>query len=131
MGFLMTHATPTSPPANFAGGIDVSKATLDLAFYPKEFARSFDNSPAGFVKLISLLKQELPSKIVIEATGGYEVPLTIALAAANIPFCVMNPRQMRDFAKSLGKLAKTDKLDAAVLARYGHAIDPPVSVFPT
>lgn len=127
MGFLISLANPQSPSTLFAAGIDVSKDTLDLAYYPKELSRSFDNTAAGFEKLIVLLKVDPPTKVIIEATGGYEVPLAIALAEADIPFSIMNPRQMRDFAKSLGKLAKTDKLDAAVLARYGFAIDPPVT----
>jgi transposase len=127
MGFLISNLVSTNPPTTFAAGIDVSKDTLDLAFFPKEFARSFDNSAAGFQKLIVLLKAEPPSKVIIEATGAYEIPLAIALTDANLPFCIMNPRQMRDFAKSLGKLAKTDKIDAATLAQYGHAISPPLT----
>ena len=131
MGFLISHLVPTNLTSTFAAGIDVSKDTLDLAFFPKEFARSFNNSPAGFQKIIDLLKAEPPSKVIIEATGAYEIPLAVALADANIPFCIMNPRQMRDFAKSLGRLAKTDKLDAAVLAQYGHAINPPLTQLAT
>ncbi len=127
MGFLISKLVTTKPSTPFAAGIDVSKDTLDLAFFPKEFARSFDNSVAGFQKLITLLKAEPPTKVIIEATGAFEIPLAIALAEAQLPFCIMNPRQMRDFAKSLGKLAKTDQIDARVLAHYGHAINPPLT----
>lgn len=131
MGFLISHLVPTNPPTTFAAGVDVSKDALDLAFFPKEFARSFDNSAAGFQKIIAILKAEPPSRVIIEATGAYEIPFAIALSDANIPFCIMNPRQMRDFAKSLGRLAKTDQLDAAVLAQYGHAINPPLTQLAT
>lgn len=123
----MSKNTPTT----FAAGVDVSKDALELAFFPKELARSFENSDQGIQKLITLLKAESPSTVIIEATGAYEVPLAIALTDAKLPFCIMNPRQMRDFAKSLGKLAKTDQIDARVLAHYGHAISPPLTVLAT
>lgn len=67
-----------------------------------------------------------PALIVLEATGGFETPSVAALAAANLPAAVVNPRQVRDFAKSTGKLAKTDTLDAAILAHFGEAIGPAV-----
>jgi transposase len=111
-------------------GIDVCKARLDVAIYQANEARSFDNTAAGIDKLVAWLQPQEPALVVLEATGGYELPAACALAAALIPLAVVNPRQTRDFAKSIGKLAKTDRIDAAVLAHFAQAVRPPVRPLP-
>jgi transposase len=131
MGFLLAPGKTTTSTGTFSAGIDVSKDTLDLAFFPKEFTRSFEYTPDGLKELITILKKDCPIKVIFEATGNYELPLAVALSEANIPFTIMNPRQVRDFAKCLGKLAKTDSLDAAILAQYGHVINPDLTQLPS
>lgn len=112
-----------STPPNFIG-IDVSKAHLDVAVRPSEQRWQADNTIEGIGQLVEQLRKLAPSLIVLEATGGYEMASAAALAAAGLPVAIINPRQARDFAKSLGRLAKTDRIDAAVLARFGEAIRP-------
>lgn len=104
-------------------GIDVSKAQLDVAQRP---AGRFivQNTEAGFTQLIAQLAANPPTLIVLEATGGVELPLTGALAAAGLPVVVVNPRQIRDFAKATGQLVKTDALDAQVLAHFADVVRP-------
>jgi transposase len=102
-------------------GIDVSKDWLDVAVRPSGKNWHVGSDDAGLASLLSQLKEECPHLVVLEATGGYEVPVVAALGAGGIPLVVVNPRQVRDFARSLGKLAKTDKLDARVLAHFGQA----------
>lgn len=104
-------------------GIDVSKATLDVAILPRG-SFSLPN-PAGLRLLVERLEKLAPTLIVCEATGGYERALAVALAEAKLPLAVINPRQARDFAKAIGKLAKTDRIDAEVLARFAHVVRPP------
>jgi transposase len=104
-------------------GVDVSKATLDVHIDPTGQTLSVDNTPAGIQSLLKTLKTLNIKLVLIEATGRYERRLAADLLDASIPVTVVNPRQARDFAKSLGKLAKTDKLDAKVLAQFakmGH-----------
>ena len=104
-------------------GIDVSKAQLDVALRPQgHFAAPHDL--AGITRVVDRLRSLTPAVIVLEATGGLEVPLTGALAAAGLPVIVINPRQVRDFAKAAGILAKTDRLDAAVLAHFAEVMRP-------
>ena len=107
-------------------GIDVAKAQVDVALHPtgERWVVSYDEP--GIRELVSQLKTIGPAKIVLEATGGLELPLVAALAAATLPIVVVNPRQVRDFAKATGTLAKTDALDAAVLAHFAAAVRPPV-----
>jgi len=105
-------------------GIDVSKAHLDVAVRPKGDEWRVSNSDAGIEQMRSRLKGLRPSLIVLEATGGLEVPLVSALATDGLPVVIVNPRQVRDFAKSTGRLAKTDALDARVLAHFGEAVRP-------
>lgn len=113
---MMTH-----PPVFV--GIDVSKAQLDLALRPEgRFAAP--NTEAGIAQVLTRLRALSPTLVVMEATGGLELPLTGALAAAGMPVVVVNPRQVRDFAKATGKLAKTDALDAQVLAQFAEVIRP-------
>jgi transposase len=114
----------TSKTTSFFVGIDVSKATLDVALRPSDKTWKTTNDEAGIAELVELLKQYKIELIVLEATGGYEVALASALVTAGLPVAVVNPRQVRDFAKSLGRLAKTDRLDARVLAQFAEAIHP-------
>lgn len=111
-----------TPPSIFVG-IDVSKAQLDVALRPDgRFA--VPNDEPGVAQLLTHLKAISPTLVVLEATGGVELPVTTALALAGMPVVVVNPRQVRDFAKATGQLAKTDALDAGVLARFAEAIRP-------
>lgn len=111
-------------------GVDVSKDQLDIAVRPTQDQWACPNSNAGIARLNKRLKRLDPQLIVLEATGGYEIPLTAALAAAQLPVVVINPRQVRDFAKSTGRLAKTDSLDAQVLAHFADAVRPQVRPLP-
>jgi len=97
-------------------GIDVSKAALDLWLYPSGKSWQAEHASAGMSALAEELVALEPAVVVVEATEGLEVSLTVALGAAGLPVTVVNPRQVRDFAWATGKLAKTDKLDAQVLA---------------
>lgn len=106
-------------------GIDVSKDRLDVAWRPTAERWAVANEEAGIATVVSRLRAAPPVLVVLEATGGLEIPLTGALAAAGLPVVVVNPRQVRDFAKATGKLAKTDALDAAVLAQFAEAVRPP------
>ena len=112
-------------PQVFAG-IDVSKACLDAAVLPDSECRSFTNDEKGISKLVSWLSKLHPNLIVLEATGGLEIPVVGALGISLLPVVVVNPRQVRDFAKATGVLAKTDKIDALILARFGAAVRPKV-----
>ena len=110
-------------------GIDVSKAQLDIALRPEgRFAAS--NDDAGFARVIERLRAVPPALVVLEATGGLELPLTGALAAAGVPVVVVNPRHVRDFAKAAGKLAKTDALDAQTLAHFAEVMRPEARPLP-
>lgn len=110
-------------------GVDVSKNMLDIYILPTEKFMQFKNSDTEIKKLINKL-QKLPNLlIVMESTGGYEKPLAHALFKANLPVAVVNPRQVRDFAKALGKLAKTDKLDAKVIALFAAKVEPRVITY--
>jgi transposase len=105
-------------------GIDVSKAQLDIALRPTGPGWQVPNDDGGMTLLVARLQAVDPTLIVLEATGGLELPVTLALAAAGLPVAVVNPRQTRDFAKATGQLAKTDALDARALAHFGEAIRP-------
>jgi transposase len=105
-------------------GIDVSKDTLDVCVYPTQDTFRVPNSPDGLDELMKRLKPIEPRLIVFEATGGYETLAVSSLAAAGLPVVVINPRQIRDFAKSIGRLAKTDVIDAGVIARFASAVRP-------
>jgi len=102
-------------------GVDVSKATLDLHHLGKSW--QVPNNPQGFAKLIAYLKKH-PARVVCEASGPYHLPLVLALQKTHREVCVVNPRQVRDFAKSRGILAKTDILDARVLTLYADSKPP-------
>lgn len=107
-------------------GIDVSERTLEVAVRPGKERWSCDNSPEEIPALVEKLKSQEPLLVVLEATGGLEVPLVAALAAEGLPVVVINPRQGRDFARATGELAKTDGIDAHVLAHFGEAVRPSV-----
>ncbi len=111
-------------------GIDVSKARLDGASRPDGSTFSEANDARGIAALVVRLRALGPTSVVLEATGGLEAPLAAALAAAGIPVAVVNPRQVRDFARATGKLAKTDRLDAAVLAHFADAVRPAIRPLP-
>jgi transposase len=111
-------------------GVDVSKETLDMVVQSAGEIRSFTNDGAGIGTAVAWLKKVKPEITAMEATGGLEIPLYVALQAAKLPVAVINPRQIRDFAKSMGILAKTDKVDAKVLARYAEAVKPEVRPLP-
>lgn len=112
-------------PQDFVG-IDVSKACLDVAVFTDSKCRSFANDGKGIRSLVDWLSKLHPNLIVLEATGGLEIPVVGALGASLLPVVVVNPRQVRDFAKATGVLAKTDKIDALILARFGEAVRPQV-----
>ena len=107
-------------------GIDVAKTNIDIAVRPtgRVWQTSYDG--AGIDELVSQLTSLTPTTVLLEATGGLEVPLAAALAAAALPVVVVNPRQVRDFAKATGWLAQTDALDAQTLAHFAEAVRPPV-----
>lgn len=111
-------------------GIDVSKARLDVAIRPTGERESVSNDPAGIQALVKRLGEVGPAWIVLEATGGFERQVMHALVCAELPAVVVNPRQVRDFAKATGQLAKTDRIDAEVLARFGEAVRPALRPLP-
>jgi transposase len=106
-------------------GIDVSKDTLEVCTSANEVFQCA-NDPEGIESLVKRLKARPVERVVLEATGGYEAPVVARLAAAALPVIVINPRQVRDFAKASARLAKTDPIDAAVLVAFAQAIRPEV-----
>ena len=106
-------------------GIDVSKAQLDLAIRPRDETAALPNDLAGIEAVITRLRPLKPALVVLEATGGLERGVVRALVAATFPVIVVNPRQVREFARATGQLAKTDRLDARVLARFAEVVRPP------
>ncbi len=111
-------------------GIDVAKEHLDAHVRPTDEALRVRYDDAGLAALLTRLRAVQPTVIVLEATGGYEVPVVAALANAGLPVVVVNPRQIRNYARALGQLAKTDPLDARVIARFAEAVRPPVRPLP-
>ena len=105
-------------------GIDVSKSTLDVCIEPAVQTLHVAYDEAGIKQVVGCLKEVNPALIVMEATGGLEVRIATELASKGLPVAVINPRQARDFAKATGQLAKTDQVDAAVLAAFAKAIRP-------
>ena len=116
-------------PPVFAG-IDVSKAQLDVALTGSDETWTVPNVPDGIAQLVQRLEERPPTLVVLEATGGFEVAAAAALAAAEIPVVIANPRQVRDFAKSTGQLAKTDAIDAHILALFAERVRPQVRPLP-
>lgn len=112
-------------------GIDVSKNTLHVAIRPDGTRWSVPNTDNGIAELVGRLEALAPTRVVLEASGGYEAPLAAALLAAGLPAAIINPRHSRHFAQAIGRLAKTDNVDAEVLALFGEAVMPPISRLPT
>jgi transposase len=111
-------------------GIDVAKGELVVATEPVSELWTVTNDETGIQRLVGRLLELGPERVILEATGGYEIPCVAALVAAALPVVVVNPRQVRDFARSTGQLAKTDRIDATVLARFAERIQPPVRGLP-
>lgn len=112
-------------------GIDVSKSELEVAVYPGQASWNLGYEPPSIAKLVEELAELKPQMIILEASGGFETAVMAALMQAGLPVVVVNARQVRDFAKAKGILAKTDKVDAQVLAQFGEAIKPPLRDLPT
>jgi len=104
-------------------GIDIAKYHFDLHLLPENKAAHYRNDAQGITDCCRLLAQEQPEAIVLEATGGYEQALTIELQAASLPVIIVNPRRVRDYARSCGQLAKTDRIDAKVIAKFAASSD--------
>ncbi len=120
---------PTATTAQLYAGVDVSKERLDVCLRRGEAERHNDaffvlHDDRGIDALVSRLVEERPMLVLLEATGGFERAVVAALAAAGLVVVVVNPRQVRDFARATGRLAKTDALDAGVLARFAEAVRP-------
>jgi transposase len=118
----MLDSKPTSERAFV--GVDVSKDKLDVCVLPGGNLNVFKNNVSGFAKLVEAIGTLDECLVVVEATGGYECPVLIALQEAGIDVALVNPRQVRRFAEGIGQLAKTDALDAAVLAQFGRMVNP-------
>jgi transposase len=111
--------------AQLVVGIDVAKAHVDVALGKEGEVFQVERQEQGLAQMVRRLKQHQPKLVVMEATGGLQVPVAAALALEDIPVAIVNPRQVRDFARATGKLAKTDALDARMLAFMGEALQPP------
>lgn len=109
-------------------GIDVSKAILDVYILEDQKYLQFANDPSGIKKLLKIKQLSANTLVVMESTGGYEKPVAQVLAKADVKVAVINPRQIRDFAKALGKLAKTDRIDAEVIAIFAEKIQPKINI---
>jgi transposase len=105
-------------------GIDVSKERLDGHLLPSAEAFAVARDGEGLERLVAALRTRAPTLVVLEATGGFEVTVAAALAGAGLPLAVVNPRQIRAFARALGRLAKTDALDAEVIALFAERVRP-------
>ncbi|WP_319522544.1 IS110 family transposase [uncultured Desulfosarcina sp.] len=107
-------------------GIDVSKDNLDVHLLPENKQYRFVYEPKKIKALIKMLKKHTPRLIVMEASGGYEISVALSVADAKLPLAVVNPRQVRDYARAIGQLAKTDAIDAYVIARFAQDVRPEV-----
>jgi transposase len=105
-------------------GIDVSKDSLDIHVLPSGDEARFPNDEAGICEAISWVRERRAGLVVLEATGGYQARMAAELAAEGVAVAVVNPRQVRDFARAVGALAKTDRIDAAILARFARDVHP-------
>lgn len=117
-------------PAKVYVGIDVAQDWLDVAQRPRGGTWRVSNDERGITALVQQLGELRPALVVLEATGGMEIPLVGALGSARLPTVVVNPRQVREFARATGRLAKTDVIDAQLLARFGEAVRPKVRPLP-
>jgi len=111
-------------------GIDVAKQVLDVAISNSKEIRQFSNDNPGIADAVCYIADLKPARIILEATGKYEMPLAAALQAEGQPVIIVNPRQVRDFARATGILAKTDRIDARILALFGSQIKPEVRLLP-
>jgi transposase len=111
-------------------GIDVAKESMEVIVHGEKEHRCFTYDESGIKQLVTQMKKVSPALVVMEATGGYEVSVASELEAAGIPIAVVNPRHIRDFARSVGILAKTDVLDARIIARYAATVQPPIRLLP-
>jgi transposase len=118
-------------PTSVFVGIDVAKDTLDICTLPADQTAQVPNTDDGHRALIAGFRDQPPTLIVLEATGGYQTPVVAALTTAGLPVVVANPRQIRSFAKALGLLAKTDRIDARVLAVFADKVRPEPRPVPT
>ncbi|MGA3209176.1 MAG: transposase, partial [Syntrophales bacterium] len=107
-------------------GIDVSKEKLDVGVRPRVDFMTFANTEDGISLMTGFVKSKQPELIVLEATGGLEMAALRSLVVAKLPAVCVNPRQVRDFAKAMGVLAKTDKIDAHVIARFADSVRPEI-----
>jgi transposase len=107
-------------------GIDISKHYFDLYCLPDGKQYQFDNNQKGIRQCLKLLTDIRAKLVVMESTGGYEIALACELQVSGLPVAVVNPRQIRDFARAIGQIAKTDKIDAKVIARFASTVEPPV-----
>jgi transposase len=114
----------------FFVGIDISKDRLDVQIQPTQEDFSLAHDEAGVAELVRRLQGLTPQLVVMEATGGYESPVAAALGTAGVPVAVVNPRQIRDYARATGQLAKTDRLDARIIALFAATVRPPVRPLP-
>lgn len=99
-------------------GVDIAKSTFDVACHETGEFRHFQYTQAGIAQCVAWLGSLKPSLVLMESTGGYEVPLLSELLSNSIPAAAINPKRIRDFARAKGRLAKTDKIDAAIIAEY-------------
>lgn len=111
-------------------GIDISKDHLDLCLMPGDQCLTFANDANGLDQLTERLSAEVSPVIVMEATGGYDVPIAAALLSKGLPAAIVNPKRVRDFARAMGRLAKTDSIDAHVLARFAQEMKPEIRSLP-
>jgi len=111
-------------------GVDVAKSTLDVAVSDSKEARQFANDDEGINRAVRYIADLKPAGIILEATGRLEMPLAAALQAARLPVVIINPRQVRDFARATGALAKTDAIDARILAVFGVRVRPEIRPLP-
>lgn len=112
-------------------GIDISSKRLDCYWSHTNKHQSFENNPSGISRLVARVKKESPQWLVFDPTGGYEIDLALQFAQAGIQFSMVQPHRLRSFAKSCGKLAKTDKLDAKLMATYGETMEPKKTILGT
>jgi len=112
-------------------GIDIAKDHVDVHVHPTDERFQLSRNDAGLAELVARLQPLGPQLVVLEATGGYEIPVAAVLASAGVPVAVVNPRQIRDYARATGQLAKTDALDARLMALFAEAVHPEVRPLPT
>jgi transposase len=121
---LETKFQEATMPKEVFIGIDISKPRLDVFNLESAEILEFDNNPVGIKNFVKYAKKCKPKLVTCESTGGLEQPLLIACAEAKLPIAVVNPRQVRDFARAMGKLAKTDTIDATMLAEFAARMRP-------